>query len=166
MDPYKDKLTDEEIKALIALNAIPEHRWSREVITAAARAQMSDGALELIAARFRALGEPSRLKLLIALEAGERNVTELVAATGLTPITFGQSDQLRVGDVVLAIGNPLGVGMTVTSGIISATGRSQLMTVSSLNILGACLTACSSTLSCGISRSVPAARPRTVSTSN
>lgn len=41
-------------------------------------------------------------------------------------ITFGRSDQLRVGDVVLAIGNPYGVGQTVTSGIVSALGRSSL----------------------------------------
>ncbi len=41
-------------------------------------------------------------------------------------IVFGQSDELRVGDVVLAIGNPFGVGQTVTSGIVSATQRSHL----------------------------------------
>jgi serine protease DegQ len=44
----------------------------------------------------------------------------------LPAILFGQSDQARVGDVVLAIGNPFGVGQTVTAGIISAVGRSQL----------------------------------------
>ena len=44
----------------------------------------------------------------------------------LPAITFGQSDQARVGDVVLAIGNPFGVGQTVTLGIVSAVGRSQL----------------------------------------
>jgi serine protease DegQ len=44
----------------------------------------------------------------------------------LPSILFGQSDQARVGDVVLAIGNPFGVGQTVTAGIISAVGRSQL----------------------------------------
>ena len=44
----------------------------------------------------------------------------------LPAITFGASDDLQVGDVVLAIGNPFGVGQTVTSGIISALGRDQL----------------------------------------
>ncbi|KPK56052.1 MAG: hypothetical protein AMS22_02505 [Thiotrichales bacterium SG8_50] len=44
----------------------------------------------------------------------------------LPTITLGQSDSLRVGDVVLAIGNPFGVGQTVTSGIVSATGRKEL----------------------------------------
>ncbi|HEX4333619.1 MAG TPA: trypsin-like peptidase domain-containing protein [Usitatibacter sp.] len=46
-----------------------------------------------------------------------------VPATGLTPITFGSSEQAKVGDVVLAIGDPFSVGQTVTMGIISATGR-------------------------------------------
>jgi serine protease DegS len=39
---------------------------------------------------------------------------------------LGRSDTLRVGDIVLAIGNPYGVGQTVTQGIVSATGRGQL----------------------------------------
>lgn len=39
-------------------------------------------------------------------------------------LPLGNSDQVRVGDVVLAVGNPLGIGQTVTSGIISAKGRS------------------------------------------
>ena len=43
----------------------------------------------------------------------------------LPAITLGRSDGLRVGDVALAIGNPFGVGQTVTMGIISATGRNQ-----------------------------------------
>jgi len=46
-----------------------------------------------------------------------------VNVQGLTPITFGQSEALRVGDVVLAIGNPFSVGQTVTMGIVSALGR-------------------------------------------
>ncbi len=44
----------------------------------------------------------------------------------LPVITFGSSDKLRVGDIALAIGNPFGVGQTVTSGIVSALGRSHL----------------------------------------
>jgi serine protease DegQ len=44
----------------------------------------------------------------------------------LPAITFGSSDSARVGDVVLAIGNPFGVGQTVTMGIVSALGRSHL----------------------------------------
>ena len=44
----------------------------------------------------------------------------------LPTITLGRADQARVGDVVLAIGNPFGVGQTVTMGIISALGRNHL----------------------------------------
>jgi Do/DeqQ family serine protease len=47
-----------------------------------------------------------------------------IAATDLRPLALGNSDAVRVGDVVLAIGNPLGVGQTVTMGIVSAKGRS------------------------------------------
>ena len=42
---------------------------------------------------------------------------------GLTPIALGDPDQARIGDVVLAIGNPSGIGQSVTQGIISAKGR-------------------------------------------
>ncbi|HEY0843081.1 Do family serine endopeptidase [Methylotenera sp.] len=49
-----------------------------------------------------------------------------VDANDLPAITFASSDALNVGDVVLAIGNPFGVGQTVTQGIVSALGRSHL----------------------------------------
>ena len=49
-----------------------------------------------------------------------------IAGDHLPAITFGQMEHLRVGDVVLAIGNPFGVGQTVTMGIVSALGRSHL----------------------------------------
>ncbi len=49
-----------------------------------------------------------------------------IKADKLPAITFGQTESLRVGDVVLAIGNPFGVGQTVTMGIVSALGRSHL----------------------------------------
>jgi Do/DeqQ family serine protease len=49
-----------------------------------------------------------------------------VELTDLPTMPLGRSDTLRVGDVVLAIGNPLGLSQTVTQGIVSATGRGQL----------------------------------------
>ncbi|MFO7178038.1 MAG: DegQ family serine endoprotease [Pseudomonadota bacterium] len=48
------------------------------------------------------------------------------APEGLTPIQFGDSSKLRLGEIVLAIGNPFGVGQTVTMGIVSAKGRADL----------------------------------------
>ena len=47
-----------------------------------------------------------------------------VTSADLHPIAIGNSDSVKVGDVVLAVGNPLGVGQTVTMGIVSAKGRS------------------------------------------
>jgi serine protease DegQ len=49
-----------------------------------------------------------------------------VDADHLPAITFASSDKLSVGDIVLAIGNPFGVGQTVTQGIVSALGRNHL----------------------------------------
>lgn len=49
-----------------------------------------------------------------------------IEASNLSSITFAPSDQLDVGDVVLAIGNPFGVGQTITQGIVSALGRNHL----------------------------------------
>lgn len=49
-----------------------------------------------------------------------------IEATNLPAITFASSDAINVGDIVLAIGNPFGVGQTVTQGIVSALGRNHL----------------------------------------
>jgi serine protease Do/serine protease DegQ len=49
-----------------------------------------------------------------------------IDASNLPFVTIGDSDKLRVGDVVFAIGNPLGIGQTVTMGIVSATGRKNV----------------------------------------
>jgi putative serine protease PepD len=50
-------------------------------------------------------------------------VIKVNADRGLHPATFGDSSKLQVGDVVLAMGNPLGLSSSVTDGIVSATGR-------------------------------------------
>jgi len=47
-----------------------------------------------------------------------------IDARSLPTLSLGDSDKVRVGDIVLALGNPLGIGQTVTSGIVSAKGRS------------------------------------------
>jgi len=52
-------------------------------------------------------------------------VLKVEADAPLPAVTLADSDRLRVGDVVFAIGNPLDVGLTATQGIVSATGRSQ-----------------------------------------
>lgn len=62
-------------------------------------------------ARIVGLDEPSDLAVL------------KIEAANLPFLNLGNSDNVRVGDVVLAIGNPLGIGQTVTAGIISAKGR-------------------------------------------
>ncbi|HLP02664.1 MAG TPA: DegQ family serine endoprotease [Opitutaceae bacterium] len=67
---------------------------------------------------------------LVAEVVGRDPKTDLavlkIDAKDLTPITIADSDALEVGDTVLAIGNPFGIGQTVTSGIVSATGRGGL----------------------------------------
>jgi putative serine protease PepD len=50
-------------------------------------------------------------------------LVQATGLTGLTPVTFGTNDSVVVGDTVLAFGAPLGLEGTVTSGIVSATGR-------------------------------------------
>jgi serine protease Do/serine protease DegQ len=49
-----------------------------------------------------------------------------IKATDLPTVVLADSDKLRVGDIVFAVGNPLGVGQTVTMGIVSAKGRTHL----------------------------------------
>jgi Do/DeqQ family serine protease len=63
---------------------------------------------------------------LLGSDAGTDIALLKVEPDGLAAAEFGDSDALRVGDYVLAIGNPFGIGQTVTSGIVSALGRTGL----------------------------------------
>ena len=63
---------------------------------------------------------------LIGSDAGTDVAVLKIEADGLTALDFGDSEALEVGDFVLAIGNPFGIGQTVTSGIVSALGRTGL----------------------------------------
>src|SRR5204862_3431838 len=73
------------------------------------------------------LSDGSRASAKVVGTDPETDVAVLkVSVEKLPVITFSNADTLQVGDVVLAIGNPFGVGQTVTSGIVSALGRNQL----------------------------------------
>lgn len=78
-------------------------------------------------------------QIVVALKDGRETVARVIGSdpetdlavlkidlTDLPAITLGYSNKIQIGDVALAIGNPFGVGQTVTMGIISATGRNQL----------------------------------------
>ncbi len=73
------------------------------------RVELTDG--RTLTAKLVGSDKPSDLALL------------KVTASDLQPLALGNSDAVQVGDVVLAVGNPLGIGETVTMGIISAKGR-------------------------------------------
>ena len=71
-----------------------------------------------------ALADTRRAKARVVGTDPETDLAVLkIDLKNLPALAFAQSDQARVGDVVLAIGNPFGVGQTVTSGIVSALGR-------------------------------------------
>ena len=67
--------------------------------------------------------KPRAGSLVGSYAAGDLAVIRVEDRSGLEPARFGNSDQARTGDVVLAVGNPLGLAGSVTEGIVSATGR-------------------------------------------
>ena len=73
------------------------------------------------------LADGQRLRAAVIGSDPETDLAVLKAdRNNLPAIEFGDASGIRVGDVVLAIGNPFGVGQTVTMGIVSALGRTQL----------------------------------------
>ncbi len=76
---------------------------------------------------FVTLKDKRRLKAKLVGSDPETDIAVLqVEKDNLTDLPLGNSDQLQVGDFVVAIGNPFGLGQTVTSGIVSALGRTGL----------------------------------------
>jgi S1-C subfamily serine protease len=69
-------------------------------------------------------GSPRSARLVYAFPAGDLAVIKVDDPNGLTPARFGDSSRLKVGQFVLAMGNPLGLTGSVTNGIVSALGRS------------------------------------------
>jgi S1-C subfamily serine protease len=66
---------------------------------------------------------PVKGTLVGAFPEGDLAVIKVGSQAGLRPARFGNSDQVRLGEIVLAMGNPLGLSSSVTNGIVSATGR-------------------------------------------
>lgn len=73
--------------------------------------------------QFATGGKSAKATLVGTYAPDDLAVIKVPASSGLHPAKFGNSGGLQVGDIVLAIGNPLGFSSSVTSGIISATGR-------------------------------------------
>ncbi|MGW6494265.1 S1C family serine protease [Nonomuraea angiospora] len=68
-------------------------------------------------------GPPRPARLVRSFNAGDLAVIKVEHPNGLRPARFGDSSKLRVGQIVLAMGNPLGLSGSVTNGIVSALGR-------------------------------------------
>ncbi|MFS7197458.1 serine endoprotease DegQ [Rahnella inusitata] len=71
-------------------------------------------------------GREYKAKLIGKDDQSDIAVIQLIDAKNLTQIAMADSDALQVGDFAIAVGNPFGLGQTVTSGIVSALGRSGL----------------------------------------
>ncbi len=71
-------------------------------------------------------GREYKAKLIGKDDQSDIAVIQLIDAKNLTQIAMADSDALQVGDFAVAVGNPFGLGQTVTSGIVSALGRSGL----------------------------------------
>ena len=67
--------------------------------------------------------KPRQARLVGSYPAGDLAVVRVDDPAGMVPASFGDSDKAQVGDVVLAVGNPLGLSGSVTEGIVSATSR-------------------------------------------
>ena len=98
------------------------------IIDAAQGYVLTNGHVAANATRIEVITKDNRrlAAKLIGTDADTDVAVLQIPAGNLTAVPLGDSDRLQVGDFVLAIGNPFGLGQTVTSGIVSALGRSGL----------------------------------------
>lgn len=90
----------------------------------ATNAHVIDSATEIVVVLTDGREFPAQLALID--KASDLALLRIDGSEPLPFVTLKPSESLEVGDLVLAIGNPFGVGQTVTSGIVSAQGRSSL----------------------------------------
>ena len=111
---YRQRL-EQSLGSGVIMDAAGHVITNHHVIAAAdmVRAQLADGRV----AEARIVGRDPDTDLA---------VLQLDLKNNVPVMPMGHSDRLRVGDIVLAIGNPVGLSQTVTQGIVSATGRGQL----------------------------------------
>ena len=126
---------DEAFRRFFGIPDIPGH--NRQQVASAGSGVIVDAERGYILTNHHVVGDADEIqislidgKILDAEIVGSDPATDIavikVAAEGLTEMPIGDSDGARVGDFVIAIGNPFGLGHTVTSGIISALGRTGI----------------------------------------
>jgi serine protease Do len=114
-------------------NAQPEERETQAtgsgvIVDAAQGYVLTNGHVAENATRIDVVTKDNRrlTAKLIGIDSDTDIAVLQIPAVNLTAVPLGDSDRLQVGDFVIAIGNPFGLGQTVTSGIVSALGRSGL----------------------------------------
>lgn len=127
-----DLMDDPLLRDLLGAPVAPQHRTF-----AAGSGVIIDAAKGLIITNYHVIQDADEITITLAdgrqakgVLAGADPDTDValvhVSAPNLTAIPLGNSDQLQVGDFVLAIGNPFGIGQTVTSGIVSGLKRNHM----------------------------------------
>lgn len=116
---------------------MPDEQLQEQPFQALGSGVIIDAAKGYVITNFHVIQEADEIKVTLkdgreftAKKIGEDQQSDIallqIKADKLTAINFADTDKLRVGDFAIAIGNPFGLGQTVTSGIVSALGRSGL----------------------------------------
>lgn len=116
---------------------MPDEQMQEQPFQALGSGVIIDAAKGYVITNYHVIQEADEIKVTLkdgreftAKKIGEDQQSDIallqIKADKLTAINFADTDKLRVGDFAIAIGNPFGLGQTVTSGIVSALGRSGL----------------------------------------